>query len=188
MHVATVELKSVSPYSQSKFIMVEKMEKESPGDFEKRTWRERIHADKGGQVFIPPMAIKNCLAEAAKYLSTQIPGKGKATYTKHFEAGVLVQDPIMLGIQRDDVAGEWLLLSPMGKVGPGPRVEKCYPVIMEWAGVATFYVFDDTITQDVFRYTLEQAGKFIGIGRFRPRNRGYYGRFDVKGLKWTAGD
>ena len=38
----------------------------------------------------------------------------------------------------------------------------------------------ETITLSVFRKHLEEAGKFIGIGRFRPRNNGFYGRFEVK--------
>ncbi len=31
-------------------------------------------------------------------------------------------------------------------------------------------MLDDIIDQDVFRVHLEDAGQFIGIGRFRPRN------------------
>jgi hypothetical protein len=39
---------------------------------------------------------------------------------------------------------------------------------------------DDTITEEVFKLHIEQAGQFIGLGSFRPRNNGYYGRFKVK--------
>jgi hypothetical protein len=35
----------------------------------------------------------------------------------------------------------------------------------------------------VFEHHLHEAGKFIGIGRFRPRNNGFYGRFDVLGVR-----
>lgn len=34
----------------------------------------------------------------------------------------------------------------------------------------------------VQRY-LEEAGRLIGIGRFRPSNGGYYGRFNVETFK-----
>ena len=53
-------------------------------------WRERLHVNSDGYVFIPPMAFKNCISEIAKYRSDKIPGKRNATYTKHFESGVLV--------------------------------------------------------------------------------------------------
>ena len=186
MRTATVELTSVSPYSQSKNYQVEKLEKESPGDYEKRTWRERMHRGPGGNVFIPPMAFKNCLAEAAKFLAERIPGKGKATYTKHFEAGVLVTDGLMLPNMVDEVEPEWLFVPSDGRRGGGSRVWKCFGMIPEWTGTVTYFVLDETVTESVFEHTLDQAGKFIGVGRFRPRNNGFYGRFKIKSIAWSG--
>jgi hypothetical protein len=183
--IASATLKSVSPYSQSRKYNTPKKEKESPADYEERTWRDHCHVNSDGFIVIPPMAFKNCLAEAAKYLSIKIPGRGKATYTKNFEAGVLVTDPLVLPIKKEEVEGEWLFLPSDGKRGSGSRVDKSYPLIREWGGDVRFFVLDDTITQDTFKYHLEQAGKFIGIGRFRPRNNGYYGRFTVENIAWS---
>lgn len=179
-------LTSVSPYSQSKHHDTPKLERELPKDYEKRVWRERMHVNEStGTVFIPPMAFKNALSEAAKFMSIQVAGKGKSTYTKHFEAGVLVVDGVDLGVKKVDVAGEWLFLPSDGIRGSGKRVDKCYPVIPQWKGDVTFYILDEIITQDVFRAHLEAAGNFIGIGRFRPRNNGFYGRFKVESIKWN---
>lgn len=185
MKIATATLQSLSPYSQSRFYQAEKLPKELAKDYEARTWRERMHTDEHGRVFIPPMAFKNCLSEIAKYLGMQIPGKGKATYTKHIEAGILVTEPLVLPETKDELKGEWLFVPADGKRGGGKRVEKCFPVVPKWAGEVTFYVMDETVTQDVFRTHLEQAGAFIGIGRFRPRNNGFYGRFRVDNLTWA---
>lgn len=181
---ATAKLVSASPYSQSRHYTVPMLDKESKADFETRTWRERLHVNGEGSVFIPPMSFKNCIAEAAKFLSVTIKGKGKATYTKHFEAGVLVVEPLVLPVKKDDVDGEWLFVPSDGKRGGGSRVDKCFPVIREWTGTVEFLVLDETITKDVFLHHLTEAGKFIGIGRFRPRNNGYYGRFSVAELIW----
>ena len=46
-------LKSCSPYSQSRHHSEPKLEKESPKDYELRTWRYRLHTDKNGNVYIP---------------------------------------------------------------------------------------------------------------------------------------
>ena len=184
MHTAIAQLQSFGCYSQSKFIDVEKLPKERPDDYEKRTWRERMHVTEDGYVYIPPMAFKNCLSEAAKFLSIQIPGKGKATFTKHFEAGILVLDPLVLQVKAKDVDPEVLFVPSDGKRGGGRRVKKYFPYIPEWSGTVTFQIIDDTITKDAFKEHLDQAGQIIGIGRFRPRNNGYYGRFVVKTLKW----
>jgi|SRR5690349_5638072 len=185
MRVCEATLESISPYSQGRYHDTEKLNKESAGDYEARTWRGRLHADDKGIVFIPPMAFKNCLSEIAKFLSLQIPGKGKATYTKHFEAGVLMLEGVSLGIKKDDVEGEWLFVPSDGKRGGGSRVKRCFPVIREWKATVKFFILDETITPEVFEQHLQQAGQFIGIGRFRPRNNGFYGRFSVSKTKWT---
>ncbi len=180
MKTAKVQLTSVSPYSQSKHYNTDKLAKELAKDYEARTWADRLHTDDNGMVYIPPMALKNCLSECAKFLGIQIPGKGKSTYTKHFEAGLLIMDSMPLGIHKKDVAGEWFFVPVDGVRGSGKRVEKCFPVIPEWTTTATIYVMDETITRDVLEHHLREAGKFIGMGRFRPRNNGFYGRFEHK--------
>lgn len=187
MKTAIAQLESVSPYSQSRHYSVDqvpKLQREIPKDYEARTWRQRMHVNDSGNIFIPPTAFKNCLSEAAKYMNIQIPGQGKATYTKHFESGVLVIEPLTLDVKAADVPGEWLFVPADGKRGSGKRVEKCFPVIHEWAGAVQFLILDEIITQEVFARVLEGAGQFIGIGRFRPRNNGFYGRFAVKKIGW----
>lgn len=182
MKKATAHLKSSTPYSQSKFYNTPKLEREIHKDYEARTWRDRCHENEDGNVFIPPMAFKNCLSESAKYLSLQVPGKGKATYTKHFEAGLLVMDPLVLPIKKEDVQGEWLYVPSDGRRGGTTRVEKCFPVIKSWEGKIDIYIIDEIITKDVLLQHLTMAGMLIGIGRFRPRNNGFYGRFTVEDL------
>jgi len=188
MKTVIAKLRGVSPYSQSKHYdkeQVPMLEKESHHAYEARTWKNRLHINDSGKVFIPPMAFKNCISEAAQFLGEKIPGKRNATWTKHFLAGILVSEPLILKIKRDEVGGEWFFVPSDGKRGGGSRVNKCFPVIKDWDGDVLFYILDQTITEDAFRHHLEEAGKFIGIGRFRPRNGGFYGRFEVVNLKWN---
>ena len=119
------------------------------------------------------MAIKNCVTECAQFLSIKIPGKQNATYTKHFEAGLLVKDPVMLGIHKDQAIAETFFVPADGKRGGGKRVFKTFPMVPKWEGTAIVYILDDTITKDVFLNHLTQAGQFIGVGRFRPRKNGF---------------
>lgn len=185
MRTATAKLRSVAPYSQSKYIQLKKSRDETHSEFEENHWRERLHVSGDGFVQIPPMAFKNCLSEAAKYKPIQIPGKGKTTYTKHIEAGVLSCEPLVLPVKKEDCEGEWFHVPSDGRRGGSTRVEKCFPVIREWSGSVEFMVMDDIIPEDIFQLYLGDAGKFIGIGRFRPRNNGYYGRFAVESIAWS---
>jgi hypothetical protein len=187
---AIATLKSMSPYSQSRHYEPQRQADESHDDHYRRTWREHIHVDENGMAFIPPMAFKNCLSEAAKFLSMSVPGKGKATYTKNFEAGVLVVEPLSLGVHKDKVDHECLFLPSDGQRGSGKRINKYYPIFHNWSGDVEFMILDETVLHSmvsnkemtVFEHVLKAAGSFIGIGRFRPKQNGFYGRFEVEGV------
>lgn len=184
--IATFNIVGTSPYSQSKPYLTEALPNESHDDYRMRTWRDHLHV-RNGKVFIPPGAIKNCVSEAAKFMSISVPGKGKATYTKHVEAGVACVKPIELGIAASDVESETLFLPADGRRGSGKRVWKTYPVLHQWRGSVELIILDETVlhtsqrTGDtVLQYIVEGAGQYIGLGRFRPRNNGFYGRFIVE--------
>lgn len=181
-----VRLKSLSPFSFSNYVSEPKLPKELAKDYEERTWRERCHYDKKtGECFIPPMMFTNAIKEAAKYLSIPIPGQGKATFTKNFESSVLITEIIPLGVKKDDIKSEKLLLPSDGKQGGTTRVEKIMPYVQSWDGELTVHIYDDIITQEVFEKVLNAAGSLIGVGRFRPRKRGFYGRFEGNVISWA---
>jgi hypothetical protein len=142
-----------------------------------------MHVNEDGLVFIPPMAFKRSLESAAKFLRMRIEGKGTSEYGKHFVAGVLVPEGLVLPIKAEHVKCERLFLSSRGRQGH-QDVEKLMPVIPEWKGEVSYYVLDETITKEVFLKHLQEAGNFIGIGRFRPQNGGFYGRYQVNDITW----
>jgi hypothetical protein len=175
-------LKSTSPISFSRYHGTLKLDRESETDYEERTWRERLHSNTKGNVVIPLFAFKNALDAAAKYEGRKIPGKRNATYTKHVHSGVMVENAVVLTIKKSDVRGEWRFVPADGTPGGAKRVMKCFPVIEEWSGEACFAVIDETITKDILHEFLEVAGSYIGVGSFRPENRGIWGRFKVVSL------
>lgn len=184
MKIATAKLESLSPYSQSQRLRTPRDDKEPWDHYEDRVWQERMHVNDDGFVYIPPMCFKRSLETAAKFLRMRIPGKDRSEYGKHFLAGIIVSEGLVLPVKAKDADSEWLPLSGSGKKG-GMDVNKRMPLFPEWSGEVTFYVLDDTITPDVFEKHLNEAGNFIGIGRFRPEKGGFYGRYKVLGVKWT---
>lgn len=196
MKVCNAQLKSSTPFSMSKHHSTPYLTRgseslgketkiESHNDYEQRTWRERCHVNEDDYLFIPPTMFKNSLAGAAKYLSLSIPGKGKSNYTKHFEAGVMVMEGIVLPIKKEDVKREELFVPSDGRRGGSSRVTKNFPLIHNWEGSVDYIILDEIIPVDVFEQVLRESGSLIGIGRFRPRNNGWYGRFDVMKTKWS---
>lgn len=185
LKTVTVELESTSAMSHSKRHYETQNDNETFLEHKARTFRAFLHTNTAGYVVIPPMMLKNTWAEAAKFQSMQVPGKGKATYTKHFDAGILVTEPAVLPLLAKDVESELLFLPGDCTRGGGKRIEKIYPVIHKWSATAFFHVMDPVITEDVFAKVSDAAGSFIGFGRFRPRQGGFYGRFRVKSLHWS---
>jgi len=188
MKIATCSLKSVSSYSQSRCYSLEnpKPQKESHDDYERRTWRDKSHVNgDDDHIVIPPMAFKMGLDATAKMLSIKIPGKRNSTYTKFFKSGVLCMEGPMLPDKKSTVAFDRIHANSDGVRGSGKRVWRIFPRIDKWEADVDFHILADEITEDVFEQHLIQAGAFVGIGRFRPENGGYYGRFEVSGIDWS---
>jgi hypothetical protein len=99
-------------------------------------------------------------------------------------AGVQVFDPLLLPVRKENLDHVWIHAHVNGKRGSGSRVMRCFPIIHKWEGEVAFEVYDTIITEEQFRRYLIEAGKFIGVGRFRPRNGGFCGRFRVAEMTW----
>jgi hypothetical protein len=185
MKVYTVKLQGTTPMLFGRQYVVPKLSKESAAEYEERTWQERLHKDEAGNVVLSPLSIKNCLRDAAKYLSEPIQGKGKSTYTKHFKSGVMVFEQTLLKdskgqpIKAEAVEPLWLNVPSDGMTGGTKRVPKAFPQIKEWQGTVDISVLDDMISKDVLLRHLTEAGNFIGLGAMRVANGGISGRFKV---------
>lgn len=184
MRQVTVTIRGISPYSASKMHDAPKLDKEGHEDYDKRTWREKCNTDKAGNVVIPAMAFKQALPVACRKLGLQIAGKGKATYTKFFEADVICLEDAPLGVHKDDVIPVTINANADGVRGSGKRVRRIFPVVPEWRTKAVFAVLDNTVTNKVFEQVMHAAGMGVGVGRFRPENGGINGRFVCEAFEW----
>lgn len=187
--VATLTIEGISPYSQSRQHDEPMLDKEARDAYDLRTWRSKLNvANINGQptVVIPAHGMHQAIAAAAKYSKRQIPGQGKATWTKKFEAGIaLLEDP-SLGISPNDVGMVTISANADGIRGSGKRVPRRFPIVpIGWSTTFEVHILDAIITEDVFREMVEIAGMFIGIGRFRPEKGGTNGRFRITSLAWT---
>jgi len=199
MKTYIAQLESLSPYSSSRKHREEKLDKETPEAHEERTWRHKLTTNVDGMVCIPAMAFKFGLTDACRYIGAKIPGKRNATYTKHFEGGLLITEDVNLGIHKDSESveprvitvngicehyfGKWVYVNADGVRGGGSRVFRCFPTVKSWKAPLTITVLDDTITAELLRNALETMGLYIGVGQFRAQNGGTNGRFKVVSFK-----
>lgn len=188
MRQVSVTFIGITPYSQSRMHSAPELEKEKKGSeaYDKRTWREKMTTDAEGNVVIPAMALKQALPVASRRLGMQIPGRGKSTYTKFFEADVICTEdvPIGHGHTKDNAVSVTINCNSDGVRGSGKRVPRIFPIFHKWGGTAKFMIFDNTITPEVFEEVFTAAGLSVGIGRFRPENGGLNGRFEPVSFDW----
>ncbi len=195
--IAKVKIKGVSPLSLSKMFETERPADLTPGEFDEQHWREHCDVNAAGNVCVSPMAFKKSIDAASKHLGEKVPGTRGQTYTAKFERGLFIQTPIellpqkkreTLTVEKDSIR---LLCSSTGiKTGKGGSVvPRRFPYFHDWAGYLELHIVEPSLlikspgkeeTDLLFR-TIEAAGIFIGVGRFRPQNAGFNGRFAIDG-------
>lgn len=188
MRICHVHFTGVTPYSQSKKLDKEvfpMLEKEDEDAYDARLWLEKGSFDAHGNVVIPAMAMKMSVDEAIKRLNIGIKGRGKSTYTKFFVAGQICEADAPIGVHRSEVESVSIWANADGVRGSGKRVKRRFPHYPEWSGVARFAILDEVIPNAVFEKAVVEAGRLVGIGRFRPEKGGYLGRFTVDRCEWS---
>lgn len=164
-------------------IFEKKKSDETHEQFEERTWPMKVRQTEEGHVYIQPFALKNGLEAAGSRLNMKL--TGKATYTKLFRQGVMVNENIILQdksgkpITIADVKPIAMFVPSDGKRGSGKRVMRIFPQVQQWMATVEIVCFDKRLTEEVVKAHLEEAGKFIGFGSMRVENGGVAGRFAV---------
>jgi hypothetical protein len=189
MKLYTAKIESTTPIIFSRQLDIKthpKKEREQAGDYDERLWKEKAHYAASGNVLIPAVYFKRALEEIAKFLGIQIPGKAKATYTKHFEAGLqMVGEGIDTGVYKDSLNSIAISCNADGKRGSGTRVTRRFPTIPKWSGEINIWIADEIITEPILLEHLNKAGMLIGIGSFRLRKGNSGGGFKVVSLTET---
>jgi hypothetical protein len=183
--VSTVKFKIISaaPMFFGSPVFEKKKTDETHEQLEERTWKMKVRQNEDGQVYIQPFALKNALESAGSRLSMKL--AGKATYTKLFRQGVIINDDILLydregkPVTINSVKPIPMFVPSDGKRGSGKRVMRIFPQLQAWQATVEVTCFDQRLTEDVVRAHLEEAGKFIGFGSMRVENGGVAGRFSV---------
>lgn len=188
MRIVEIQIEGVTAYSQSKLVdpdLFPRKEKEGHDEYDKRVWREKSTFNAKGEVCIPAMSLKMATDEAIKRLSLSIPGRKSTTYTKFFLAGQICEADVPIGVMKADLEYVDIWANADGIRGSNKRVRRRFPYIPHWSGVARFAILDDVIPSAIFERAFVEAGRLIGIGRFRPEKGGYLGRYAVGKFKWS---
>lgn len=143
------------------------------------------YADQAGNLYIPGPNIFACLIAAGTFHKA---GKSKLTTMKTslIPAGLMVEDLVCTLTNADgEPITEWEVDSRSVVIpSTGGRIMCHRPRVDVWQAMFTLDVDDTMFSPSLVRAVVDDAGKKIGLGDFRPARKGPFGRFVV--AKWDV--
>jgi hypothetical protein len=164
------------------------------------SWVGAMYGD-GEQVCIPSDNIMRCLMEGGA--GTPV-GRGAKTYKAQTQSGMLVHDenvPLLVGGESIDhkqflalegemdfakhealaVSAGFVLYTKRVKMNGKSRNIRVRPRFDRWSLVGQLDVWDEQLTEQVLTTILNTAGKYKGLGDWRPSSKtpGPFGTFDA---------
>lgn len=185
MKTYNVEIKGIAPLLQHRYLFKDEkdqMAKKSAGrkDYSSE-WKTAMYWDDTIGMYEPSNHLEGAMQKAAS--NFQIPGKGKKTYKDLFKSSVFVTpENIQFGLNGSPdklvESGKLHIHRALVRVNRA-GVERLRPMLKSWSLSFELQVLEDQIEPDAVKQILEYAGRYVGIGDYRPK----YGRFTVSKLK-----
>ncbi len=127
--------------------------------------QKRLYLGPDGSICTPATHIEACMVKSA----SDFKFSGKKTYKDIIKSGVFVE-PLMIPHLKTD----WKV-DRQGVVVQKARIMRCRPRFDEWELKFEMVLRDERLEALNVRNILESAGKYVGIGDYRPR----YGLFQI---------
>jgi hypothetical protein len=137
--------------------------------------RQAIYRDPNNRICIPALMVKACLRQAGSEF--RVLGRGKGSYKCHIMAGLRISpEYIPLRIPNgNDPEKSWEIDVRPVRIKAN-RVLRGRPRFNEWELEFILEVLDEQLlTEKVLKELLDFAGKYEGLGDFRPE----FGLFEV---------
>ncbi len=151
----------------------------SAADTPRKEAKQKAYMDEEGKLYIPGSNIYAALISAGRFHKL---GKSKVTTQKTslVPAGLFMLDAaVPLNTTKFEVDSRSVVIP-----ATGGRVMCHRPRLDEWRATFRLEVDETMFNEKFVRALIDDAGKKIGIGDFRPERKGPFGRFVVK--TWKA--
>jgi hypothetical protein len=137
------------------------------------------YADEQGDLYIPGPNIFSCIIEAGRFHKA---GKRQLTTKKEsmIPAGVGVVEIVCPLIGSPWEVDSRSVVIP----ATGGRIMCHRPRVDKWSTTFTLDLDEQVFSPDLIRAVIDDAGKKIGLGDFRPVRKGPFGKFVVNA--WQA--
>lgn len=126
-----------------------------------------------GPCFIPSEQLRGAFINAGSFVKAKVGGRSKSM--KSIVAAMFMVSPEEIHLPEYDAIDKRSAVNRNIKA----RVIVIRPRWNEWSVTFTLSVDEDSISVEAITQIIEYAGKYVGIGSFRPANNGMFGRFEL---------
>jgi hypothetical protein len=173
----SVEIKGVSPLLMNRFIPEQLVEtKVRRGNAKEVSVEDKLYLTEDGKPYVPSAYIRNSLIDAGK--AVKIKGKGKSTYSKLLGSSLIVQPDVI--IINSSTGWKPFTATAVNPATRG-RMTVTRPMFKDWK-LEFEVIMPDDINEEDFAKIFDEAGRYVGIGDWRPAKKGMYGKFIVAKL------
>lgn len=141
---------------------------------------KKAYRDGDGNLFVPGPNLFSAIIVAGKFHKV---GKSKVTTSKSslVPAGIAIMDIVCpLNTKEFEVDSRSVVIP-----STGGRIMCHRPRLDEWRLSFNLEVDDSMFSPDFVRQLVEDAGRKVGLGDFRPDRKGPFGKFAIVG--WGVG-
>ena len=157
------------------------IERDGIGDDDYKTALFHAHLDENGEPYIPADHIRGSLIEGGKMHSAKIGNRSRSMTN-------VVAGQFLLEEDRLPIIGSKMIVDKRSAVNNNnkARIIVKRPKWATWKTEFTLNVDNDDVTKEMIEQIITSAGKFIGIGSYRPTCKGTFGRFELTKFKKVA--
>ena len=174
-----VEISGITPLLQNQpeeyGFDVQWVEKAASADYEKEAL-QKMYRSSDGKIYQPGEHIWRAIIDAGKKI--RVKGAGKATYSKLFGSMIEIEPDILIHQNQEFEIYKKLVVIPSTK----GRIMRYRPMLKDWK-LEFFILAEEEIQGSVLKEALEIAGKYGGLGDWRPGKKGKFGKFQVTSFK-----
>ncbi len=167
MRKVKVEIKGIAPLLINKYVMQAEGQttRKKTNYVPEEEAEKRVYRNKDGKCFIPWKNIKASMSKAA----VDFKMSGRKSYKDYVKAGIFSDD-----MEIPLTPSEYIIHEEPVCI-QGSMVPSWRPKFENWSCLFIIDVVDDMIDLTALKEILESAGKYKGLGSYRPE----FGRFEV---------
>lgn len=154
------------------------IEREDVGTADELLALYHSYTDENGAHYLPSEHIRVALINAGAFIKAKVGNARKSM--KNIVAAMFTINPEQIDLPKFDTIDK---RSAVNKNVKARIVVKRPKWNAGWTVSFKIFVDDSTITKETVADLLDYAGRYVGIGSYRPQNNGPFGRFEVESIE-----